>query len=171
MSGYSASMQALRFTIGKQSLAVDLRWIREVCPFVHIRSLPHSPAWLRGLVDYHGQLLPVLDGGVLLGSEPVDQKIGARILLLHGPMSDEPGAMTAQYGLLVDSVDCLQQIDRADAWTAREGLPGLPFLKDVINVASGSVMVLDAAQLASLHANVLQGHAVDGQRLSLTSQP
>ena len=153
-------MQSLRFRVGARALAVDLRWIHEVCPLVNIRPLPQAPAWLRGLFDFHGQLLPVVDASVMLGGAPVQQCVGARILLLHGPMNDEPGAPKATYGLLVDSVEGLLQVDRADAWTARDGLPGLPFLRDVVNQDTEPLLLLDAARMSSMHASLLEGPAM-----------
>ena len=154
-------MQALRFRIADRILAVDLRWIREVCPIVHLRPLPQAPAWLPGLFDYHGTLLPVVDGGIALGGAPVARHIGARILLLHGAMDDRPDAPRASFGLLVDLVDNLTTIEREGAtWTAREGLPGLPFLREVVNQAGASVLMLDAARLAGMHAALLEGPAM-----------
>jgi chemotaxis-related protein WspB len=153
-------MQSLRFRVGERALAVDLRWIHEVCPLVNIRPLPQAPMWMRGLFDFHGQLLPVVDAGVMLGGAPVQQCVGARILLLHGPMNDEPGAPKATYGLLVDSVEGLLQVDRADAWTARDGLPGLPFLRDVVNQETEPLLLLDAARMSSMHASLLEGPAM-----------
>lgn len=154
-------MQALRFRIGDRTLAVDLRWVREVCPIVHLRPLPQAPAWLPGLFDYHGALLPVVDGGIALGGAAVGRNIGARILLLHGAMDDRPDAPRASLGLLVDLVHNLGEIEREGAtWTAREGLPGLPFLREVVNQGGESVIVLDAARLASMHASLLEGPAM-----------
>jgi chemotaxis-related protein WspB len=151
-------MQALRFRIGDRTLAIDLRWIREVCPIVRLRPLPQAPAWLPGLFDYHGSLLPAVDGGIALGGEPVPAAIGARILLLHGAMDDRPEAPRATFGLLVDRVDGVATLDRdGGSWTARDGLPGLPFLREVVNQAGASVHLLDAARLASMHASLLEG--------------
>lgn len=154
-------MQALRFRIGDRTLAVDLRWIREVCPLVDLRPLPQAPTWLLGLFDYHGTLLPVVDGGLALGGTPIGRRVGARILLLHGAMDDRPDAPRASFGLMVDRVDNLSALDRdGGSWTARDGLPGLPFLREVVNQGGVSVHMLDAARLASMHAALLEGPAM-----------
>lgn len=153
-------MQSLRFQAGGRTLALDLRWIREVCPVVHLQSLPSAPPWLRGLFDFHGQLLPVVDAGALLGGTPVEPRLGARILLLHGAMSEDPGASRATFGLMVEAVDGLLMLDRTDAWTAREGLPELPFLREALRQPDGAVMLLDPARLASMHAALLEGPAL-----------
>jgi chemotaxis signal transduction protein len=130
-------MQSLRFRVGERALAVDLRWIHEVCPLVNIRPLPQAPVWLRGLFDFHGQLLPVVDAGVMLGGAPVQQCVGARILLLHGPMNDEPGAPKATYGLLVDSVSDILNVGASD-------LRPVPQINsEVANSIFRQVLVLD----------------------------
>ena len=142
-------------------LAVDLRWVREVCPIVNLRPLPQAPTWMPGLFDYHGTLLPVVDGGIALGAAPVARNVGARMLLLHGAMDDRSDAPRATFALLVDLVDNLFEVQREGAtWTAREGLPGLPFLREVVNQGGTSVLMLDAARLASMHAALLEGPAL-----------
>ena len=127
---------------------------------VRMQPLPQAPQWLRGLFDFHGQLLPAVDAAVLLGDAPVEQRLGARILLLHGPMRHDPGAPMATFGLIVESVEGLSQAQGAETWTAQAGLPGLPFLREVMNQPEGAVLLLDAATLAGTHQGLLQGPAV-----------
>lgn len=157
-------MRSLRFTVGARNLAVDLSWVREVCPIVHLKPVPQAPAWLRGLFDYHGALLPAADLGVLLGGAPVQARVGARMLLLEGPMDGVPEARHAAFGLLVDGVEAPTSLDRAGSWSALEGLPGLPFLREIATGDAQPVLVLDAARLAAVHAGLLQGPGAPAPR-------
>jgi chemotaxis-related protein WspB len=150
-------MRCLRFRVGDRELAIDLAWVREVCPIVHLHAVPGAPAWLRGLFDYHGSLLPAADLGVLMGSEPIAARMGARLLLLEGPIEDAPGARRAAFGLLVDRVDTPDTLDRSGSWSAQAGLPGLPFLREVTGRPGQPVHLLDAGRLAATHASLLQG--------------
>jgi chemotaxis signal transduction protein len=150
-------MQALRFRIGDRALAMDLRWVREVCQPVTMRALPQSPAWLLGLFDFHGNLLPAVDGGSLLGGAPVQARLGSRLLLLHGSVDGSGTGACATFGLLVDSVEGVGAIDRGNAWSVREGLPGLPFVAEAVHGQGEPVLLLDAARLAVEHAGLLQG--------------
>lgn len=140
-------------------MAVDLRWVREVCPLVRLRPLPAGPPWLRGLFDYHGQLLPAVDASVLLGGPEIGQSIGARILLLHGPSGSGVDTPLATFGLLVDGVDGVVDAG-TEAWTTRQGLPGMPFIGEVTQGDPSGVLVLEPSRLASMHADLLQGPAV-----------
>lgn len=153
-------MRSLRFSVGSRDLAVDLAWVREVCPIVHLRPVPQAPPWLRGLFDYHGTLLPAADLSVLLGGEPVQPRVGARMLLLEGAIDGAADGRRAAFGLLVERVDTPSELERAGSWTALDGLPGLPFVREVAAGSSQPVLVLDAGRLAATHAPLLQGPGV-----------
>ena len=150
-------MQALRFRIGERWLAVDVRHVREVCPFVAPGALPGAPEWLAGLVDLHGTLLPVADGGALLAGDRVRARLGARLLVLHGPAHDRPDAPCATFGLLVDGVEGVVTVDRGDGWTPSDGLPDLPFLREVARCDGRETLVLEVARLAQRHGALLEG--------------
>jgi chemotaxis-related protein WspB len=153
-------MRALRFQVLDRALAVDLRHVHEVCPAVRLKPVPAAPAWLAGLLDYHGQLLPAVDASVLLGGDPVPLAVGTRILLMRAPTQQAGDAPMATFGLVVHAVDGVLDVDHAECWTTRDGLPGLPFLTEVAQGDRRGVLVLDATRLAALHAGLLTGPAV-----------
>ncbi|MBM4006290.1 MAG: hypothetical protein FJ292_01795 [Planctomycetes bacterium] len=150
-------MRCLQFTVGARNLAVDLSWVREVCPMVRFREVPGAPPWIRGLLNYHGTLIPSVDLSMLLGGPAVEPTLGARILLLEGPIDGSAEGRRAVFGALVDTVDAPATLDRDGSWTARNGLPELPFIREVARVDHRDVLVLDAARLAAQHAGLLQG--------------
>lgn len=150
-------MQALRFRIGDRWLAIDVRWVREVCPYVPMQAVPGAPAWLRGLFDFHGSLLPAIDGGLLLGGEAVHARLGARLLLLQGAPPDRPDAPHVVFGLLVHAVEGVTTVERGEGWSPRDGLPTLPFLTEVARCDGRETLLLDAARLAVQHAGLLDG--------------
>lgn len=149
-------MQALRFHVADQTMAVDLSWVREVCPIVQATAVPHAPAWMRGLLDYHGQVLPMVDGGVLLGAAPVRDRLGTRVLLLQG-RGDADGPLIA-FGMVVDSVDGIMELE-GSAWAPRQGLPGLPFVAEIRGEQGASILVLDPMGLAGMQRGLLEGAA------------
>jgi chemotaxis-related protein WspB len=151
-------MRILRLSVGSRNLAIDLRWVREVCPFVHLQPLPSAPAWLRGLCDYHGALLPVADMGALLDGQAIEPRIGARLVLLQGAIDGSPEGRLVAFGMLVDRVDGTDSLDRSGSWNAPEGLPGLPFVREVAGVAR--TIVLDPAVMVRTHVELLGRGAI-----------
>src|SRR5258708_36973828 len=60
-------MLVLTFQIGSNHLALDVRRVREIVPFVRLQPVACSPPWLAGVFIYRGQVVPVLDLHRLLG--------------------------------------------------------------------------------------------------------
>ncbi|MFM7806782.1 MAG: hypothetical protein ACKPEA_02480, partial [Planctomycetota bacterium] len=83
--------------------------------------------------------------------------LGARILLLEGPIDGSAEGRRAVFGALVDTVDAPATLDRDGSWIARDGLPELPFIREVASVDRREILVLDAAHLAAQHSGLLQG--------------
>jgi chemotaxis-related protein WspB len=149
-------VQALRFHLAEQIMAVDLAWVREVCPIVQARPVPNAPVWMRGLMDYHGQVLPMVDGGMLLGASPVPDRLGTRVLLLQGHATAD-GPLIA-FGMVVDRVDGIMEL-QGSAWAPREGLPGMPFVGEIRGDSDGSILLLHPPGLAGMHRGLLEGAA------------
>lgn len=70
--------------------------VREVLPFQNMTKLPGAKAWLLGLANVRGQLLPVTDLNAFFGGPPTDIGRGTRIVMVNH--ADTPA------GLLVDEV-------------------------------------------------------------------
>ena len=62
-------MLLLVFRVAGDPYAIEATRVVEVVPRVELRALPHArPEALAGLFRYRGQMVPVIDLGVLLGS-------------------------------------------------------------------------------------------------------
>jgi purine-binding chemotaxis protein CheW len=95
------------FTIGGGRYAIELRWIREVVSLGFVTNVPTAPPALGGVCNLHGQILPVLDVGVLLDSVaglPARQGDGALVVEAEGLMC----------ALRVDQVDHVASLHEAD---------------------------------------------------------
>ncbi|HZW33359.1 MAG TPA: chemotaxis protein CheW [Isosphaeraceae bacterium] len=80
-------MLLLTFTAGAKDYAVDVARVVELVPRVELRAVPHAPAYLAGLLGYRGQVVPVIDLGVLVGAAPCQDRLSTRIILVN----DAPG--------------------------------------------------------------------------------
>ncbi len=76
-------MLLLTFTAGANRYAVDVARVVELIPRVELRPVPHAPAFLAGLLGYRGQVVPVVDLGVLLDAPPCPDRLNTRILLVN----------------------------------------------------------------------------------------
>ncbi|HEY2703605.1 MAG TPA: chemotaxis protein CheW [Candidatus Dormibacteraeota bacterium] len=63
-------MRALLVPLGDDVYAVPVAAAREVVSDPHPTPVPTAPAWIRGLLNVRGDIVPLLDLGVLLGAAP-----------------------------------------------------------------------------------------------------
>ena len=82
-------MKQLLFHIGADRYALRLRDVVRVLPLLELKRLPLAPDAVAGLMDFHGQSVPVIDLSLLAGAAPGRQHFDTRILLvkirLDGP--------------------------------------------------------------------------------------
>ena len=80
-------MLLLTLKAGANRYAIDVARVIELVPKVELRSIPHAPSFLAGLLGYRGKVIPVIDLGLLLGSVPCRDCLSTRIILVN----DAPG--------------------------------------------------------------------------------
>jgi purine-binding chemotaxis protein CheW len=69
------------FAAGGRRWALPLAAVERVVAMVAVEPLPGAPAGVRGAVDVHGDVLPVLDLGVRIGDPPHPLGAGAQLAL------------------------------------------------------------------------------------------
>ena len=57
----------LTFALGDESYAVDVRKVREIIRLTSITSVPQMPAFIRGVINLRGKIIPVIDLRVRFG--------------------------------------------------------------------------------------------------------
>ncbi len=88
--------ELMAFRIGAQEFCVDIMAVREIRGFAPATPLPQSPAFVRGVINLRGAVLPIIDLSARLGFPPAEPT--AR----HVIMVVQVGNQTV--GLLVDAV-------------------------------------------------------------------
>jgi purine-binding chemotaxis protein CheW len=79
--------ELISFRVGEQEFCVDIMAVREIRGWSPATPMPHSPSYVRGVINLRGAVLPVIDLGERLGlgaAEPTARhviivaRIGAR---------------------------------------------------------------------------------------------
>ena len=63
-------IELLSFRVEDHEYSVDIMSVREIRGWTRTTSLPHSPSYVRGVINLRGTVLPVIDLGMRLGMEP-----------------------------------------------------------------------------------------------------
>ncbi|MEW5764670.1 MAG: chemotaxis protein CheW [Acidobacteriota bacterium] len=85
----------LGMTVETQSYALAVESVREILKIPRIYTLPKVPAFLKGVLDLRGTILPVVDLRERLGYGPVDPKKGRVVVAV---------IQNTPVGFLVDAV-------------------------------------------------------------------
>lgn len=70
--------ELLAFRIGAQEFCVDIMAVREIRGWTPATPLPHAPAYVRGVINLRGAVLPIVDLAERLGlppSEPTQRHV------------------------------------------------------------------------------------------------
>jgi chemotaxis-related protein WspB len=136
-------MKVLAFHIGRERYALPLARVERVLPVARLKALPGAPHYVPGLLDLHGEALPVIDLSRLAGSPPNAVRYDTRILLVE----IEAAGRTRRVGLKAERVTGVETI----AGPLREaGVVAAPWLGAVAPTApdaGGMLQLLDPARL------------------------
>lgn len=134
-------MKVLVFQIGDDRYGLPLAVIARVLPAAALKQVPQAPAYVAGLMDLHGEPVPVLDLSRLAGQAPEQVWFDTRIVLVDYPVAGG----TRPLGLLAEHVAGVETL-AADA-LRDAGIDGAPFLGQVSSGAQGMLQLVDIAQL------------------------
>jgi chemotaxis signal transduction protein len=79
------ALSYMLFSTGRRRYAVDAEYVDEIAEMLPEYPIPHSPRFLRGVVNIHGKLAAVIDLSMYFGTG--EEKNGRNLLLLRMPES------------------------------------------------------------------------------------
>jgi purine-binding chemotaxis protein CheW len=132
------TQDALLFAMGREMYALPANQVHEVRPLGWLTPLPGTPAFLAGLINVRGRIVPVIDLRSLLGM-PSDETPLTSIVLVAYRGGD--------IGLLVTGRPTVHPLRLADLTEPPPGtLSGID-PSSVRGITPGLVIVLDAERL------------------------
>jgi len=146
-------MKTLIFHIGSDRYGLRLRDVVRVLPLLELKQLPQAPASVAGLMDFHGQSVPVIDLCRMSGLEPAPEHYDTRIVLAN---YQTPEGAAHLLGLLAERVLGVQEV--SEGTLADSGVQAAPFLGQVASDSKGIVQLVELNQLlpAGLRAILFQ---------------
>ncbi len=137
-------MLLLRFRIGGDWYGLDTRQVREVVPHVPLRVCPGAPAFVAGLFNYRGQVVPVVDLCRLMGGAPPPSCLSTRIMVVS--YTGQQG-VDRTLGLLAEDVTATLETTPEGFLQGRLTPEGAPYL-DQVAVHDGQM--IQCVQVAGL---------------------
>jgi purine-binding chemotaxis protein CheW len=101
----SGSSELIAFRLGGQEFCVDIMSVRDIRGWTQTTPLPHSPDYVKGVINLRGSVLPVIDLAARLGFKATEPT--ARHVIIVTQVENQ------SVGLLVEAVSDILTIDAA----------------------------------------------------------
>ena len=99
----------LSFRLGDELFAANVSKVLEILEIPKITKVPRSPAFMRGVVNLRGNVLPVIDARTKFGMPAVADTINSCILVLNLEWEGKEIVL----GTIVDQVQEVMEIDES----------------------------------------------------------
>lgn len=109
-SGGDTPARFLTFWLGDEIFGMDIRTVREIIQCGPMTSLPLMPAFVRGVINLRGAVVPVVDLNARFGRAPATVGKKSCVVIFDATRHGE----RVELGLLVDAVSEVIRIGEAD---------------------------------------------------------
>jgi len=103
-----ALTQYLTFLLGDEIFSLEISKVREVLDYTIITRVPRMPAYLQGVINLRGSVVPVADLRLKFGMPEADVTVSTCIIIVEAMVNDELVIL----GLLADSVQEVLELDQ-----------------------------------------------------------
>jgi len=144
----------LTFQLGKESYGISVLKVREIIQMQPITRIPRTPAYLKGVINLRGKVIPVADMRIKFEFDSAEVNERTCIIVVALRLDDGRDTLT---GLIVDAVEEVLQIESeqieeapsfSDASISTEYIFGMAKVKDNVK------MLLDIDKVVSAEAVV-----------------
>ncbi len=141
-------MQALTFALKNDTFAVPIESIKELIELPQLTSVPMMPAFLRGVMNLRGAVIPVIDLAERFGLPPSEPTRRTCVVIFE--LASSEGRKTL--GVMVDAVHEVLEIDsgRIDPPPQFGSHVAPAFLLGMARLQHKIVLLLDIEQVLSV---------------------
>ncbi len=152
----SGRTQLVVFRVGDDRFAADIFAVERVLRFTPPRPIPNVPAWLEGVIDYGGRVVPVIDLRMRFELPAALSRESARILVVV--------AGDDWIAAIVDGVDEVLTVTAAQLEAPPPLFKGLAkqYLRALVRRGDHVIVALDVAQLLTAREHVILDQVVAG---------
>ena len=109
-SADASPQQYLTFSLGGEVFALGILNVKEIIEFGHITEIPMMPAFIRGVINLRGAVVPVIDLSARFGGSSSTVSRRTCIVIVELGIGEE----RQDLGVIVDAVNEVLEIPRAD---------------------------------------------------------
>lgn len=147
------TLQLIVFTLDTQHYALHLSTVEKAIRMVEITPLPTAPEIVIGVVNFHGEIVPVLNIRKRFRLADRVPDLGDQLLIAH--------TSRRIVALVVDSVHDVVTLPSAELVEPEAILPQLEHLDGVVKLEDGMVFIQDLDAFLSLEEELVLDRAIE----------
>ena len=137
----------LIFNLGVEEFGTEVMKVREIMGLQDITVIPQVPAYVKGVINLRGKVIPVIDLRLKLAMEPQEYTPRTCIVVMRTRQADED----LMIGMIVDGVVEVLNLMASDIEDTPDFGPGVvtPYLTGMAKVKGKVKILLDIDQVMS----------------------
>ncbi|HOP05168.1 MAG TPA: chemotaxis protein CheW [Tenuifilaceae bacterium] len=147
----------LSFKLGDELFAASTERVLSILEITDITPVPHSPKYMKGIINLRGTVLPIIDTRVKFGLSPTTITNATCIIVLEVAIDEQK----IQLGALVDAVHAVLEINYEKLLPAPS--IGSKYRSDFID----GVVDMDAGFIMLLNTDEIFGDSIDNEGTKL----
>ena len=161
--------QYLSFSLAGGEYGIEILNVKEILQYEDITRVPSTPAWMRGVINVRGSVVPVIDLAVKFGFAETPVTKRTCILVFETNIDGIPTVL----GLMTDSVTAVIELAPADIeeTPSFDTRVSVEYLLGMGKVGKGFVLLLDLAKVLSADEHDLVRDAAREDLASPLSAP
>jgi len=140
-------LQLVTFQLSDELYGIDIMDVREIVSLEEIRPIPNAPAFVEGLFNLRGEIIPIIN-------------LHKRFHLRKAQFDDDETLLSGfiiidldgmNVGVVIDKVERVITIDLNDIQPPPQMIAGIgaEYIQGVVNQKSGYLIILDIRKLFS----------------------
>ncbi|WP_449370780.1 chemotaxis protein CheW [Thiomonas sp.] len=145
-----AGGQYLTFTLQNEVYGLDILRVREILEYTRPTTVPMMPAFVHGVINLRGNVVPVIDLAQRFGRAPTELKPRTCIVIIEVEGEGDGGPMSI--GVLVDAVNAVLDMEAEQIEPPPSFGVGLKqeFIRGMARTESGFIILLDVGRVLSV---------------------
>ncbi len=144
--GAREASQYLTFALGNEHYGIEILKVQEIRGYTAFTPIPNSPAYLKGVINLRGTVVPVVDLRARFGMPETEYNQFTVVIVVT--------VGTKVYGLVVDAVSDVLDVAAHDIEAAPDLGPGVDvdFLKGMAKTGERLIALLDIDEVLGWEA-------------------
>jgi len=138
-------LQLVTFQLGNEKYGIDIMEVKEIVRNQEVRPIPNAPAWVRGLLNLRGRIIPIID---------LHERFQLGRLAVEEDESDPGGIIVIsvggkELGIVIDKIIRVVTIDFSDMQAPPQMMSGIgtEYIQSVVNAEDGYLIILNTRRL------------------------